>query len=296
MIYDRLIELIERGTGQGHFDDYVPMWQVARGNPTRYGVQGTGPMPGYHRGSSFRQRTHRRVALLVLWLGGLDVRENYPLWPFSHPHPLSDWPLGTPVDKVCHGLLDVVKDQAEKKCLCRRARAGSVPEITLMITRGDREHPESLLLACRSCDEKSQDLAIPTANTAEYGRRYAIANDIPYRELDPNSIGQTLIANLIVWSFAVNAVRRDIASQERARIEDALLKSLEDDTIAGAVRHASNQLGLPERRVWTVFAYMQWTQAVDIDPSRPIFHTEQPQAGGRALKATLARLILGDPS
>jgi hypothetical protein len=291
---DQLRVQISRGAGQGHLDDYVSMWQLNRRNITRFGIQATGPMPGYHRASSFRQQAHRDAGLVALWSGALDARENFPLGPFPHPHPLSDWPLGEPVEHPCHGLLDLADDQRERNSLRRRARHGHVPEVTLMITCGDQRHPQSTLLACTSAKAESDGPFADSESDVDRARKYAMANNMRFFPMDTECLGRTLMANLLVCSFAVNAVRREIAPDLARRIEDLLLRRLEQDTIFEAVSNVSAQLATSDAPVWTVFKDMEWRQAVDIDLRRQIFHTEALVPGGRALRASLRRMILGD--
>jgi hypothetical protein len=154
--FEKLCKRIRQGAGQGHLDEYVPLWQVTRANPTRFGSQQAGPMPGYHRASNFRLPAHREAALICLWAGALDVRENYPLWPGRHPHPLADWPLGTEPLHSCRGLLDLLDDRRQADTLRRRIRRGSHPQVTLLVTYGDPAFPSCLLLNCCEDEDQSQ--------------------------------------------------------------------------------------------------------------------------------------------
>ncbi|MBN3756235.1 hypothetical protein G3N95_25070 [Paraburkholderia sp. Tr-20389] len=296
MSHNPLMELIDRGVGQGHLDEYTPFWQVVRGNATRFGLQSTGPLPGYRRASSFQQRPLRHAAILALWIGARDARESYPLWPFAHPHPLSGWPFGKPVTFTCRGLLDIIDGKNERQHIHRRANTGSVPIVNLMLTCGPREAPHCIMMSCRSLGDNPDARARASDTDVRYCRRYADANSIPYTEFDPHCVARPLMDNLLVCSYAVNAVRRDIAPDTLYRVEAELLLQLERETIVDAVRRTASKLGVHERHVWTVFTYMQWTQSIDIDLRYRIFHTERPIPGGRALKAALARLLLGDAS
>jgi hypothetical protein len=284
---------IESGAGQGHLDNYVPMWQLTRGNCSYFGVQATGPMPGYRRGSCFRQREDRIAALIALWIGGMDARENFPLWPFPHPHPLSDWPLGKPTQRTCHGLLDIASDEHERKLLRRRACEGFVPEVTLNITYGEHDYPQSCLLACVRAIKKS-DVAMPHSNgDVARAQAYAMANDMRFFRFDRSHFSRTLVSNLEVWSFSVNTIRRDVAPDLVKRVEDFLLRRLEIDTPCNAVNLASSHLAIPPLTAWTVLRYMQWLQKVDVDPRFDIFHLERFVPGGRAFRESLRSLILG---
>ncbi|WP_176054451.1 hypothetical protein [Paraburkholderia caribensis] len=293
MNFRSLRSQIESGAGQGHLDNYVPMWQLTRGNCTYFGVQATGPMPGYRRASCFRQRQDRIAALIALWIGGMDARENFPLWPFPHPHPLSDWPLGKPTERMCQGLMDLASDEHERKLLRRRAHEGYVPEATLNITYGERDCPQSCLLACVRATSKLA-AAIPDSDgDIARAQTYAMANDMRFFRFDRRHFNRTLVSNLEVWSFSVNTIRRDVELDLVKRVEDLLLRRLEVDTPCNAVNLASSQLAIPALTAWTVLRYMQWQQTVDVDPRRYISHLEHFVPGGRAFRASLRSLILG---
>jgi hypothetical protein len=269
------------------------MWQLTRGNCTYFGVQSTGPMPGYRRGSCFKQRPHRIAALAALWIGGLDARENFPMWPFNHPHPLSDWPLGEPTDRLCYGLMDLASDEQERKRLRLRASKGFAPEVTLNITYGDQAHPQSCLLACVPASTKSDDVVPYSDGDVDRAQNYAMANGMRFFQFDRRHFTQTLVSNLEAWSFSVNTIRRDVDPDVVKRVEDFLLRRLETDTPCSAVNLASSQLAIPVLNVWTVLRYMQWLQKVDVDPRRSVSHLERFVPGGRAFRESMRSLILG---
>lgn len=55
-------------------------------------VQVHGRLPGMRRAFNFLSRSEFVIALLLLYLGVREVREQFPLWPWAHAHPLSRLP------------------------------------------------------------------------------------------------------------------------------------------------------------------------------------------------------------
>lgn len=290
--YRKLEQRIRDGAGQGHLDDYVRMWEITRANISRFGSQLTGPLPGYRRGSHFRARSHFEMALLALWIGALDVRENYPLWLFSHPHPLSGWPDDRVERRPCSGLLELVDGELSARNLIRQALRGSIPDVTLMVTFGNPAHPRCMLLEClgaNAADGKERPFP-------DYSELYSSANDMRYFASVPEHVGHTLMANLVACSYAVNAVRRTMSPSLLAAIEDSLRLGLEHNTFLGAVEATSVRLKIDERSLWTVVHYMKWRQTIDVDMRYPVYHSERPIPGGQALRSALQRIIFGETS
>lgn len=287
--YRKLEQRIRDGAGQGHLDDYVPMWRITRANITRFGSQMTGPLPGYRRGSHFRARSHLEMALLALWIGALDVRENYPLWLFDHPHPLTGWPDDRVERRPCRGLLELFDGKRRASNLIRQALGGSIPDVTLMVTFGDPTHPRCMLVECLGA-EAFDGTKLPLL---DYSERYASANDIRYMASVPEHVGHTFMANLVACSYAVNAVRRDMSPSLLAASEASLRRDLEHNTFLGAVAATSIRLKVDERNLWTVVHYMKWRQTIDVDLRQPVYHSERPIPGGQALRSALQKIIFG---
>ncbi len=87
-IEKNLREQIKAGRGQGHGADYQPWLQVSRRRSPSNGNINFRHLPILGRHSHFMSRNEWHIALWILWLGVEDLREQFPLWPFPHPHPL----------------------------------------------------------------------------------------------------------------------------------------------------------------------------------------------------------------
>jgi hypothetical protein len=131
---------------------------------------------------------------------------------------------------------------------------------------------------------------------SDYSERYASANGMRYMASVPERVGRTLIANLVACSYAANAVRRDMSPSLLAASEDSLRRGLEHDTFLGAVKATSLRLKIDERNLWTVVHYMKWRQTIDVDLRQPVYHSERPIPGGRALRSALQKIIFGETS
>ncbi len=111
MSLDKLLYLIDLGYGQGHWEDFRSWLWIHRKNPSPKSNQLVAPLPGYQRSFNFFAKVERIIALLCKWLGGprLDVREQFPLWPMRHEHPLNGCPHEQSNIYV-RGLLDIAEE------------------------------------------------------------------------------------------------------------------------------------------------------------------------------------------
>jgi hypothetical protein len=85
---DRLIRgYCSKGRGFGHGEDYQAWIQLRRWNASPVSVQTFGNVPPFRRSGSFLSRSEWLLALVLSWVG-CHVREQFPMWPWYHMHPL----------------------------------------------------------------------------------------------------------------------------------------------------------------------------------------------------------------
>lgn len=78
---------VSEGRGFGHGEDYRAWIQLRRWNASPVSVQTFGRLPPFQRSPSFLSRSEWLLALVFSWVG-CHVREQLPLWPWAHMHPL----------------------------------------------------------------------------------------------------------------------------------------------------------------------------------------------------------------
>jgi hypothetical protein len=84
--------LVADGAGQGHGDGYQPFIRVTPARSSPVSNLGRKFLPGSNRSFHTLTENEWHVARLLKFLGAEDVREQFPLWPMAHPHPLADHP------------------------------------------------------------------------------------------------------------------------------------------------------------------------------------------------------------
>src|ERR1022692_3946526 len=83
----KLAAAIQEGRGSGTADAYRPWIEVTRRTSSPYSNVSVVPVPHLTRLTHYLSRGEREFALFLWWLGAIDVREQYPLWPWEHLHP-----------------------------------------------------------------------------------------------------------------------------------------------------------------------------------------------------------------
>lgn len=84
--WDRVSNLLEGGLGTGFGEDYKPVLEIKRWNPSPVSVQVLKPLPFFNRNCHFFSHSEWLISLLCSWVG-CHIREQFPLWPWPSPHP-----------------------------------------------------------------------------------------------------------------------------------------------------------------------------------------------------------------
>lgn len=90
MTIGRLQGLILQGFGQGRGEGYTPWIRVTRGNAPRKSNHVVAVTHVQARPLHLLSRLEYRAVRLAMWLGAVEVREQFPLWPWTGgPHPMA---------------------------------------------------------------------------------------------------------------------------------------------------------------------------------------------------------------
>lgn len=296
MSWTKLEERLSLGDGQGHFENYRSFLQVTRNNISSQGNQAVGPLPNCGRRFNFLSRVERHVALACVWLGALDVREQFPLWPWPHPHPLNDWPHGNVRENLVPGLIEIARGADIDHGHWVGSRVPYVGTLDLMVTVGTLEAPRLAGIACKP--KALLRLGLKSQRRLarlELERRYCQSVGATHVIVDRDDVPLTLAANLEVLAPDAGLLERTRAHASYERLRDPLIAHLTaGEPIRAAVLAAVAHASCMDSDGWDAFRMVAWTQAVDIDLSRPIHHTEPVMPGGRALRRAMQRKFFGD--
>lgn len=294
MTWEKFYEHLLQGFGTGHGAAYRPWLTLRRKNPSKSSNQVAAYLFLQRRHGFFFSRGEYQIALLLLWLGVDDLREQFPIWPIAHPHPLFG-ALGTeevqfPYSK---GLLDIAKEAGIDHGVYPGTNIPYVATMDFMLTIRVGGDFRQVAVSCKPFCTLEDEIKWRTLERLELERRYAAHNKIRYIVLN-SQIVPILMAGQLEWCFACSH-KADIP-QVAPAVETfaAEFASTPDLSIADAVRRASELSKLSLKDGWIAFRHCAWNQRIDVDLSKQILTTYPAPRGGRALRTRLQHeLILG---
>lgn len=294
MTQQKLAARITLGHGIGSGANYLPWLTLRRKNASPESNQVISWMPPLRRTAHYFSRGEYHTALLLLWLGVRDLREQFPIWPIAHPHPLenqADTRTGSrPWSK---GLLAIAKDAGIKHGTEYGTSLPYVASLDLVATTVDASGNALTVFSSKPIETAGERIKWRTRERLELERRYAAEISARYYVSSSALISLLTAGQLESWlDFSTMDSMPNLAcsaAQFAAVVQDS--KQL---SIVEAVTLAATVCWLPMDQAWCLFRHCAWTQAIDIDPTVRILNSHPIRAGGRALRANLQHRLFGE--
>lgn len=294
MTWDKLYKHLLQGFGMGHGAAYQPWLTLRRKNPSKSSNQVAAYLFLQQRHGFFFSRGEYQIALLLLWLGVEDMREQFPLWPIAHPHPLFG-ALGSEKIQLPYsqGLLQIAKEAGIDHGVYPGTKIPYVATMDFMITIRIGGDLKLVAVSCKPFCTLEDEIKWRTLERLELERRYAEHNRIRYLVLSSRAV-PILMAGQLEWCFAYSHIADIPQVAPALKTFVAEFDSTPDLSIANAVRRASELSKLSLENGWIAFRHCAWTQRIDVDLSKQILTTYPVNRGGRDLRTRLQHeLILG---
>lgn len=292
MTWEKLEEMINDGYGQGHGEFYRPFLQIRRRSSSPKGNQSVGPLPGYARAFHALTRVERQLAMLCLWLGATDVREQLPAWPFPHPHPLTGAEgANTHLWVSAPGLIDIAAEANINHGVYPGTDIPYVATLDVVATVPSFPAPALVVISCKG----SADLTNGTARMferLELERRYCNAIGAHYHVGHELAISPVLLSNLQVCGASVNQQARIESARGFHGFRSIIQRALLDKPIRESVAIACKRSGLDATLAWSALHLLLWRTDADIDLSLPLVTSEMAVSGGKNLRGSLMRRLL----
>lgn len=287
----RLFQRIADRYGQGHGDDYKAWIRLTRANITNKSCQSAGnTLNGYKRRFNFMAQSERRFSILLHWLGAADIREQFPLWPVPHLHPLVG-ARGSENLGLGHvrGLLEIAKDAGIDHGYEIEARSiPYVATVDLMVTIYRKEVPSLVAFSCkpREVIESAGPLDNPLRR-AELERRYMHEISGNFVMANPERYPQALYLNL-EWLMPDDEVSDALeASPGFVAMCEHLIANINDVPIERAIQDGRLLSNMDSETANAVFRLLAWRQQIDIDLSSPIAMSRPARSGGKIVYQAL---------
>jgi hypothetical protein len=297
MTIKKLTRLIEAGYGQGHFQRYKPWLRVTKRDYSPNSNVGHLPNAALGRAHHYRARAERSSIHLFKWLGAVDVREAFPVWPWAHHHPGFGLP-GFEASNRHEGLLKVAQDLEIPH---GNYLGTSIPYVaTLDILTTWELFDGSLKLI--AIENKPEDLAKspdPTSRVKErlqLTKAYCQQTDIKRILVHAEHFNREFILNLSHFDPRLTIQQQnDIrSSTEYLRLVELLNTEGYQTPISEVLNKMNLDCGSWLTKLWQYFDLAVWHQDIDHDISKPLKKWAPLEAGGRALRTALQNSIVGE--
>ncbi len=291
-----LRERILAGRGQGHGDDYKPWLWIRRKNTSARSNQVVDAIPGLRRECHFLALVEWHMALLCVYLGAADVREQFPLWPQPHQHPLATLEAAAGQRfPPCRGLMAI----ADELRIDHGWEVGApdVPYVFTIDLAVTLRTAEGFALAGISLKPREQlDTAEPDSRieqrlrlAAQCMREYGAAHRIADRQvLGPYTGG--------VLEF-LSAGSKLPAHLRMARLQDEFAERFVDVALASSIdtgiSRSASALRMDRESARLLWLHLTWTRRIEIDVTIPLEMGKPLRLGGRSIANALAAELFG---
>ncbi|CAJ0797647.1 hypothetical protein P3T32_003703 [Ralstonia sp. GP73] len=293
MTWAKLRQMIALGMGQGHGEAYRPFIEVRRKSASPKGNQSVGPLPGTTRPYHALTRVERQIGVLCCWLGALDVREQFPAWPFEHPHPLAGAVGASSFSKIiAPGLLTLAEEAGIAHGVSLGSDVPYVATLDVVVTLAGQVAPRIVVFSCKGRAElESASSTSRMMQRLELERRYCAAISATYHIAHELALSPTLLSNLEDCGASVQAEQLIRAAAEFPRFASLLKGAIAHTSIRAAVEYATARSGIQRPLAWPAFKLLAWRLVLDVDLSAPTQTSRVAELGGRELRAALRRWL-----
>lgn len=297
MSWEVLRALIAQGFGQGHGDHYRAWLQVSRSRSSPCSNLGRKFLPGSRRVLHTLSANEWCVALLANFLGACDVREQFPLWPMPHAHPLHGHPdFENGRFAPSSGTLQL----AEMAEIQHGNFVGSVvPNVLTIDLLVTVRSPSGLGLGMISCKPRAQIERARPSNRMRarlmLEKIYAKEISAHYAIADQKIMNTAFRANLERFA-PTRATLREFSEEEQllCRIERSVNGEAANLSKRELVRRVARDLSLDQTRAHRAFCLLVWQRRVDFDFSVALTESLPLPLGGHRLNQELRRQLFGE--
>lgn len=289
----KLYAAIRAGFGQGHLSHYQAWLQLRRGNSSPHSNQVVAWMPIIERVAHFFSRGEYHLALLLLWLGVRDLREQYPIWPIAHPHPLAG-AIGAENLRLpfCPGLLSIAREAGIDHGSEFGTKQPYVATLDIVVTVPAGDRIALAVFSSKPINEPTDEIRWRTLERLELERRYCKAASAIYH-ISSSSLVPILMAGQLEWWLDCASLRLMPGLTRLVDPFAELINVRPALSVAEAVASAVAKLGTDLDTGWLLLRHCAWTQAIDIDPSKHILTSYPLRPGGRELRCSLQQRLFG---
>lgn len=290
--WDRVNEMIANGIGSGFGEAYQPIIQIKRWNSSPVSTQVIKPLPPFKRACHFLSQSEYWLGLLFSWVG-CEIREQFPLWSWPHPHPESGRNLSNDrFLKESSGLIEICK-QADIKH--GNYPGTNIPYIWSMdmclylpwVTDFKRNCTMVSVKPMSHKTYKDPDPINRSLEKLEVERRYCAELGIHYLVGDHQAFSSRLFGNLESIQSSATANQYHSSNFILERFLDKHGHKLHQQHLGFIREVLIKDYKCSDENAILLRNFLIWHQIIDIDLNAPINESLLPRQGGRAFKQSI---------
>lgn len=295
MTWKKLTNLISQGYGQGHQAIYKPWLHITKRTSSPVSNIGLLPAPDIGRTHHYLSAAEKTTILLLKWIGAHDIREQYPVWPWPHLHPLHGLHSNNNKTKL-PGLQDIATQLGIEH---GRFIGTDIPYVATLDVLSTWRQPDGAHgLIAHEC--KPVDVLHMAANTRTRERlqltgSYCKEAQIPRVIFHAEHLPVHLSVNLD--AIVPRVSRPQLAAMRSAAVYKKLIERLErcraTHSPAEVLDLMGHRLGIGQAGMRHMLHAALWCQDVDHDLAQPLELHSPLISGGKKLWKNLHRQVLG---
>jgi hypothetical protein len=295
MTWTKLVRLIRWGFGQGHLEKYTPWRTVTKKDFSRCSNLSHLPAPEYGRKHHPRSKAQRHLLNRLAWCGAFDVRDQFPIWPWPHEHPLQGL-LGASFEKLARGSFEIGSECGILPSLYPGTNLPRVITLHALATLVDIKW--RVRLAAYQVDSTEGEEREEISRTRELNvlrSRYCHDAGIEFRLIGERELSNTLSTNLD--AIRPKASRDATARMRKSDLYDYFLKACQDEAYHTSPAHViealSRRFDVPRVVFQNAYDTARWFQDIDHDLSLPVEPWNPLVLGGVALRDAVRNRLFG---
>jgi hypothetical protein len=294
--WEKIKEKIKAGQGQGHFENYTPWIRVTRHWRNAKSVSGHLAAPELNRHHHNLSANEHIAIQFFKWLGAVDVREQFPIWPFEHDHPIVGLPGVANLAK-CRGLTEIAKEAGIKHGKNVGSSSDYVATIDMLTTWHTQNSFKLIAIDCKPYDLNRIDTAsMRDRERLELARRYCKENNIHWCLFNSQTLPKNFVKNLD--ALCPTLKRQEIIDLKNSQHYSSLVTLLNSEGTRSKpfflIKQFASENRLEEQQVFVMFKYGVWTQDIDHNFENYFDTWNHLIPGGKKLKEQMRARFLGE--
>lgn len=296
MTLTKVTTAIAKGWGQGRDARYQPWIRIRRRLSSPVSNLFVAFVPLYRqRGLHLLSRLEHDAALISVWLGAKEVREQFPAWPDPHLHPAAGRLSDARFSRVIvPGLREIAREAGIKHGVYPGTNIPFVATIDLMVEVEGSGGTRLVAISCKPRGKMSGPGSVRVLERLKLEDLYCRRAEIGSFTFADDLVSERFCGNLDWFSPLASEVAAFGHSNQLEDFAGEFMRDCEGPSITQCRVRASLKAGLTELEAQHAFFRMAaWRGLIDIDFRQPVIFSRPLRIDRAGFKNQLATQIFG---